>query len=1077
MLNNKVAKRVKAFIIAISMGVLAVYSPTAVIASGNDDTSTGKYTGVPVGDEWDDTDGNSIQAHGGGFLQEGDTYYWVGENKSHGSANFKSVSLYSSKDLLNWTNEGEILTAESNKADGAEYGLVDCKVERPKLVKNPDGTYVLWAHWEDATGYSSSQIMVATSKSVTGPYTFQGHWRPGAQDDAKYRNWRIVTGSSTKYISDKAYIENKSADLTEEEVADSSKFGYGSRDLTVYAEGDTAYLISAEDHEKMRIHELNNTFDDVKAGGVSYNLFEGEKREAPALVKVDNVYYIITSSQSGWYPNQAKYAYTTDISDPNGWSELKLIGNNSTFYSQPTNIMTIQGKNGNSYVYMGDRWNSKSLGSSNYVWLPLTINNSDHTMDMTYCPGWKLNVATGSIVMPETQLVSENKKVYAEAGKTVTPGKNDTYEAFELKPEYANDGKYDMDSFWNTATNRYYGQTKVPYTWTVDLGKVCDLSRVDISFATCNGSESYYAYNLKGSNDNVNWTTIADRTDNKQVAFTSDAVSGKYRYVQVEVTSVINDHNGNSTASWANGLIEVQVFAKNSAKEITELPNINVAGGTYFEDQTIEITAEAGADIYYTVDGSEPTTESIKYTKPFKIIKGNTTVKAIAVLSGKENSGVITLNYTILDPTDIVKIQDDQTLDFMVLSDNAGKYLPNTLKAVMANGKNNDSAKVEWSISDIDKEKVYETQQIKGIMDGGYEVTANVTVIPNDLVMFIDCGTTPAEQAKTASDIYTEINNILGDKLLNKVSDQEYNETDKWGYTGTVGNPNNSEANYGIHDGNNFKANGWWGKGDREMPYQIHLAAGKYDITSGHQEWWNATRNMTLKVTANGQEQTTAVKVDKNNLETTGKIHLELEEDSDVVISVYGNGAVLSWIAVQKEQENVEPEVPVLESIKLASQPTKTEYTVGEKFDNSGLKLIAEYSDGSEAEITEGYEISGYDMQTAGSQTVTVSYEGKTVDFTITVKTKAIEIGDDNEDKNIVPDTEKVTKNDSTKNEDLRNKTIHKKSGTSTNVKESKSVKTDDKNDLLFWFAILVCGLCGMAIVFDILKRKINRIE
>lgn len=106
----------------------------------------------------------------------------------------------------------------------------------------------------------------------------------------------------------------------------------------------------------MRVHELNEDFDDVKAGGISYNLFEGQRREAPALVKVGKNYYLITSSQSGWYPNQAKYAYTTDISNPNGWSELQLIGNNSTFYSQPTNIMTISGSNGNkSYVYMGDR--------------------------------------------------------------------------------------------------------------------------------------------------------------------------------------------------------------------------------------------------------------------------------------------------------------------------------------------------------------------------------------------------------------------------------------------------------------------------------------------------------------------------------------------------------------------------------------------------------------------------------------------------------------------------------------------------------------------------------------------------
>lgn len=68
-------------------------------------------------------------------MQEGDTYYWVGENKSHGSPNFKSVSLYSSKDLLNWKNEGEIITKDSPAAEGAEYGLTDCKVERRQAIQ------------------------------------------------------------------------------------------------------------------------------------------------------------------------------------------------------------------------------------------------------------------------------------------------------------------------------------------------------------------------------------------------------------------------------------------------------------------------------------------------------------------------------------------------------------------------------------------------------------------------------------------------------------------------------------------------------------------------------------------------------------------------------------------------------------------------------------------------------------------------------------------------------------------------------------------------------------------------------
>ena len=51
---------------------------------------------------------------------------------------------------------------------------------------------------------------------------------------------------------------------------------------------------------------------------------------------------------------------------------------------------------------------------------------------------------------------------------------------------------------------------------------------------------------------------------------------------------------------------------------------------TYDEVQALELTGK-GKAIYYTTDGSEPTTFSTKYTKPIKIEEGETTVKAISV--------------------------------------------------------------------------------------------------------------------------------------------------------------------------------------------------------------------------------------------------------------------------------------------------------------------------------------------------------------------------------------------------------------------------------------------------------------
>ncbi len=60
--------------------------------------------------------------------------------------------------------------------------------------------------------------------------------------------------------------------------------------------------------------------------------------------------------------------------------------------------------------------------------------------------------------------------------------------------------------------------------------------------------------------------------------------------------------------------------------------------GVYDNAQTVSITsATAGATIYYTTDGSKPTTSSSVYSAPFAV-STTTTVRAIAVASGKENS-------------------------------------------------------------------------------------------------------------------------------------------------------------------------------------------------------------------------------------------------------------------------------------------------------------------------------------------------------------------------------------------------------------------------------------------------------
>lgn len=77
-----------------------------------------------------------------------------------------------------------------------------------------------------------------------------------------------------------------------------------------------------------------------------------------------------------------------------------------------------------------------------------------------------------------------------------------------------------------------------------------------------------------------------------------------------------------------------------------EAPTFTPAQGTYNAAQTVALScATAGAEIYYTTDGSTPFATSTRYTSPITVNE-SMTIKAIAVKDGL-SSAVATANYTI----------------------------------------------------------------------------------------------------------------------------------------------------------------------------------------------------------------------------------------------------------------------------------------------------------------------------------------------------------------------------------------------------------------------------------------------
>ena len=88
-----------------------------------------------------------------------------------------------------------------------------------------------------------------------------------------------------------------------------------------------------------------------------------------------------------------------------------------------------------------------------------------------------------------------------------------------------------------------------------------------------------------------------------------------------------------------------------------------ISGAVSFTDKTeVSITAADGASIYYTTDNTDPTTGSTPYNAPFTITE-TTTVKAIAVETGKDPSAVATATFTKKMEGDYVLVTSLDDLD------------------------------------------------------------------------------------------------------------------------------------------------------------------------------------------------------------------------------------------------------------------------------------------------------------------------------------------------------------------------------------------------------------------------------
>ncbi|MDT0488105.1 RICIN domain-containing protein [Streptomyces doebereineriae] len=295
-----------------------------------------------------DQNGNALQLHGLGIIKVGSTWYGFGEDKTgetSADTSFQNITCYTSTNLANWTYQAQALPRQSSGDLGPSR-----VVERPKVIYNAStSTYVMYMHI-DSTNYSEAKVGVATSSTPCGPYTYRGSFRP---------------------------------------------LGNLSRDLGLFQDTDgTGYLLSEDRNNGLRIDKLSADYLSVDSAVTVLGGSGSSSVEAPAMVKVNGMYYVFGSHLTGWSLNDNIYATATSLGGP--WSSFRNFAapGTHTYGSQTANVITVQGSSGTSYLYAGDRWNTADLGSSKLIWLPMTIKGT--TVNVGQYPTWSLDATAGT---------------------------------------------------------------------------------------------------------------------------------------------------------------------------------------------------------------------------------------------------------------------------------------------------------------------------------------------------------------------------------------------------------------------------------------------------------------------------------------------------------------------------------------------------------------------------------------------------------------------------------------------------------------------------------------------------------
>lgn len=356
------------------LALAAAMAVTPAVAAQEATAGSGSFQRIENDRFWTAADSVPIYSQGGGIFRFADPatgeqrYYWYGVRYEEAEqykqdpsvtptgVTFRSVTCYSSSDLVNWRFEGDVLDRNELREN---VGNRSTWVGRMGVAYLKDiGKYAMFI--QHAAMSSESAVLIALSDTPTGRF--------------KWHRW----------ISMYNLIGT-----------------HNTGDQTVFTDEDTgkSYLVYSYGRGRNRIYisEIG-----VRGGMVGlldcHQVYKGAGREGNCMFKFRGKYYMCASDLYGWDASHAYYLVADDIHGPYVPTDsMEVMDGCMTDYAHVTQtgfFVTVRGSKQETVVYCGDRWTDFAGNGLGYnQWCPLSFNGDRPFFNSL--SDWELNTTTG----------------------------------------------------------------------------------------------------------------------------------------------------------------------------------------------------------------------------------------------------------------------------------------------------------------------------------------------------------------------------------------------------------------------------------------------------------------------------------------------------------------------------------------------------------------------------------------------------------------------------------------------------------------------------------------------------------